>query len=282
MTGSTEIAGSPTSVREASIENDDHTAQLASSTKERSAISADTALRKVLERFAGERERLRDPKYRDLVLADFEHGFDTRYPGLQRELALTDQELQALIDLLGDQQLRMMEQFGEGLVEEPSDRPAIERLRARQDDDLEQRRREIAELLGPSKHEKWLEYHRSLPVRFRAVSLQAELAAYGAPVDADQSKALLSALLEEQQRLSMGGNPPSAAEAIALEDSEKSLAERQAHDHRVLSELQSALTSDQIAALERILERERQSERAQFEILRQSSLPDATSEDSEP
>lgn len=227
------------------------------------------------------REQLRDPQYRDLVREEFKHGFDVRYPGVQKELDLSDEQVQDLIELLADQHLRMIEENGEAALVDPRDTAAIEQLRARQDERLEQRRAEVQELFGANKYEEWLDYHRTIPLRHRATRLQAELASVGLPTSPAQSTALLATLLQEQQRL--GGSDPerAIADGFARIESEDTLAARLEHDRQFLSTLQSSLTSEQISALDRILERERDAERLSLEAQRREAMP-KTSDGSSP
>src|SRR5690606_2585548 len=103
-----------------------------------------------------------------------------------------------------------------------------------------------------------------------------QLALAGAPLNAEQSKAVLNALVEEQQRQMDGqinGNANMGSVQLGFRpfptaDGTDWLQKQERSHERVLSALQSSLTSQQLDQLEQIFAREREMQRASMELMR--------------
>ena len=120
---------------------------------------------------------------------------------------MTREEVNKLIDLLTDQQAG-------GLAIPPgvTDPAEIRRL---MEEALRENKAKIASLLGPEKLESFEEYQRSLPARQELDMLARQIeGSDAAPLNEDQRKRLLAALIEERKRIPSPQFPTAPTTAI--------------------------------------------------------------------
>ena len=161
------------------------------------------------------------------------------YADVGAQLGLTREEVSKLIDLLTDQQAG-----GLGIPREVTDPAEIQRL---MEEALRENKAKIASLLGPEKLESFEEYQRSLPARQELDMLARQIdGSDAAPLNEDQRKRLLAALIEERKRDSRRRNsPPAPTDG----DFAKTYSDWQAdYNARVAAQARSILNTEQYAA----------------------------------
>lgn len=160
------------------------------------------------------------------------------YADVGAQLGLSKEETSKLIDLLTDQHVD-----GIGVSRETSD--PTERMRLMNDARRENEAK-IAELLGPEKLPLLEQYQQSIPVRQELDMLARQLEGSDAdPMNADQRKRMLAALLEERKRIPS----PNYSSGTAREDFTKAYVEWQDdYNSRVAEHARGILNSAQYVA----------------------------------
>ena len=116
------------------------------------------------------------------------------YADVGAQLGLTREEVNKLIDLLTDQQ-----SGGLAIPSGITDPAEIQRL---MEEGMRENKAKIASLLGPEKLDSFEEYQRSLPARQELDVLARQIEGSDAiPLNEDQRKRLLAALIEERKRI---------------------------------------------------------------------------------
>lgn len=133
--------------------------------------------------------------FRKMMRAQMRAHNKLLYADVGAQLGLTREEVNKLIDLLTDQQA------GLGIPSEVTDPAEIQRL---MDETLRENKAKIASLLGPEKFQSFEEYQQSLPARYELDVLARQIeGSDAAPLNNDQRKRLLAALVEERKRTPM-------------------------------------------------------------------------------
>jgi outer membrane murein-binding lipoprotein Lpp len=160
------------------------------------------------------------------------------YADVGAQLGLTREEVNKLIDLLTDQQTSGL--AIPGGVTDPAE---IQRL---MEEALRENKAKIASLLGPDKLESFEEYQRSLPARQELDMLARQIeGSDAAPLNEDQRKRLLAALIEERKRI------PSPQFPTGTDDGDfaKTYSEWQAdYNARVAAQARGILNAEQYTA----------------------------------
>lgn len=229
-----------------------------------------------------QRELLQDPKYREAMRAQHRVHMDSAYPGLGEAMAFTKEETDRFLDFLSQQRIESMEQASD-VIWDASD-PAS--ARTAEQAMLERQQREQAEMdaqFGPNTYQKWTDYQQTLGQRHRLAAMQAQLALAGTPLDAEQSKAVLDALVAEQrqQMRDAGSNQLGAATAVGMvgfgpvpgmSDLDTYVKQQERSHERLVSSLQSTLSPQQLSQFEAMLKRDRDAHRASLELMRAQGL----------
>lgn len=227
------------------------------------------------EHFDRQRKLMQDPKYREAMRKQQRIHMDGMYPGLEEALGLSAEDRDRFLDLLSQQQADEMARSQETMVWNSNDPAAMKKAQ----DAITQRQQRYQEELdaqfGPSVRQKWAEYQETVGARHRVAAMQSQLALAGAPLNAEQSKAVLDVLVEEQRRQMQEHFSDNAARArlgfsspdAASDPTDWTQGQERSHE-RVLSSLQSSLTSEQIEHIEGIFSREREMQRASMEMMR--------------
>jgi len=162
------------------------------------------------------------------------------YSDVGAQLGLTREEVNKLIDLLTDQQAG-------GLAIPPgvTDPAEIRRL---MEEASREHKAKLASLLGPEKLESLEEYQRSLPARQELDMLARQIeGSDAAPLNEDQRKRLLAALIEERKRIP-APQFPTGTDANA-DDYAKTFSDWQAdYNARVAAQARGILNNEQYTA----------------------------------
>jgi hypothetical protein len=157
------------------------------------------------------------------------------YFDLQSKLGLTDEQANAMLDLLTDQQTA-------GFRNRNLD---PEQAREYWEQEQQKRKTDIADLLGSAKAAQFEEYQKSMPARSELSMLSQQLEGAEMPLTDDQKSKMLTALMEERERIPM----PTYAEGTEQEKMMKSYNEWQLdYEKRVADQARSILTSEQLSA----------------------------------
>lgn len=151
-----------------------------------------------------ERQRalLREPEYREAMIAQQKMMLTRSNPTVAKDLDLTPEQLERLFGTLAEQALRMTETADTVIWDEQSaSDPA--KLQAAQRQATQQYNANEAELktvLGEAKYREWQEYQTQAPSRWQSTQLRTSLANAGVPLDPSLAKPLMK-VLQEQQKL---------------------------------------------------------------------------------
>jgi hypothetical protein len=157
------------------------------------------------------------------------------YEDVGRDLSLSKEQADKLVDLIADQQSRPLAQ-GRPM---PTDRAsALQALRDMQ----AQNNKEIAALIGDAKMAELKEYQQTLPQRSQVDTVGQQLSAAGLPLSVDQRGDLVSAMVAEAK-----ANPrPTPVPGMAPEDVQKQMNEWQdGYDKSVSERAKQVLSSEQ-------------------------------------
>src|SRR6185295_8144411 len=136
-------------------------------------------------------------------------GIRRLYQDVGRDLNLSPEQANKLIELMADQQTRNF-----GMRMPPADRAAAAQSWQQLQD---QNNKEVAALLGDSKMAEWKTYQQTLPQRSQVDSMGQQLENAGVPLSAEQRSQLVAAMVEESQ-----ANPrPTFAQGLAPEEASK-------------------------------------------------------------
>jgi hypothetical protein len=146
-----------------------------------------------------------------------------------------------------------------------NDPAALQEARSRWEQREQEQRAQIETHLGPAAFQKWQEYQATLGQRHRASSIQSTLAQAGTPLNAEQSKALLDALVTEARSqqpemgvwINRGHTASSADQALKMQED---------YHNRVLASVNSGLTDKQVSHLQSLFKRELEMQRASLRL----------------
>ncbi len=145
-------------------------------------------------------ELMRDPEYRQAMRTQQRFGMQQMHPDLARELNISQEQADRLLDLLVDQQLRNMERSGDF----PADRAPTQEEIAQMQKSMQQRqladRAEIGALLGSGGEQQWQDYQNSMGARMRVRQLSSALDNAGIPLRDDQRQPLRDALAQFERQ----------------------------------------------------------------------------------
>jgi hypothetical protein len=133
------------------------------------AQSAEEMGMQVRESIERQRALLQDPEYREAARLQNKMVFQQAYPDLAQELGMNGEEMDQLLSLLADQQLRTREtvSYWDGTPD-----PAAMQERERKAQQQQQANEvELADLLG-TKLSAWKEYQSTLGVRQQVIQLR--------------------------------------------------------------------------------------------------------------
>jgi hypothetical protein len=155
------------------------------------------------------------------------------YFDLQSKLHLTDEQTSAMLDLLTDQHTQGFR-----------DRRNRDPEQARISWEAEQLKRDAAinDLLGSAKAAEFADYQKTMPSRSELMMISQQLEGVETPLSDDQRSRLLTALIEERERIPT----PTITEGKSQEEMAKSFSEWQSdYEKRVAEQARNILSSDQ-------------------------------------
>lgn len=259
--------------------------------------SREERMRMMREARERQRQLMQDPDYREAVRVQQRSAMTRQYPGVARELGLTQDQAEQLFDLLSEQQMRNNEQAELLWDPEGLDPAALQQRQEKmQQRWMEMQQKNDAELtaqLGPEKVQAWKEYQSTLGAHHQAEQLRSTLASRGVSLNEEASHAVVKAYAEAQKAemqdyanmaranvISSSGKTGLTARIYAAEPSaemfQRQMELTQKRNQRVLEALSPFLTYEQREALQKEQEAEVKMQEAQMRIMRAQSTADPT------
>lgn len=234
---------------------------------------------------------MRDPEYREAMLAQQKMGIRQSNPNLRRDLDLTPEQADRLFNTLAEQQLRSMESANAGpmMWGEQPDPAKMQEFQRKMMAQQSANEAEIKRALGDAKYREYQEYQAASGVRWEADRVRNSLANAGVPLDENLAKPLLKTLQEQQQKMMQQMAAPGTlaarnffapgaglsavvtsdnSQVNVIEMQEKSLEFMAQHQKRQREALAGVLTPEQLKVVEDEHNAELQMQRAQIRMMR--------------
>ncbi len=178
---------------------------------------------------------LESPAARNFMRAQARSSVRRMYEDAGRELGLSADQTNKLIDLLTDQQTR-------GLGEHrdiPTDRAALQKMAQEM---VQKNNADIAAIIGDDKLAQWDAYQKTLPERSQVEQMRQQLDSAGVPMTSDQRGQMVAALVDERQALP---RPVAAQGATQEEAFAQQNAWQDEYDRAIQSRAKQVLSSEQ-------------------------------------
>jgi hypothetical protein len=235
---------------------------------------------------------LRDPEYREAMLAQQKVGIRQSNPNLRRDLDLTVEQADRLFNTLAEQQLRSMENANTSpmMWGEQPDAAKMQEFQRKMMAQQSANEAEVKRVLGDAKYREYQEYQALSGVRWQADRVRTSLANAGVPLDENLTKPLLKTLQEQQQKMmqqmasagslqarnffvpgagvSAAMTSDNSSQVNVIEMQEKSLDFMAQHQKRQREALAGVLTPEQLKVVEDEQNAELQVQRAQVRMMR--------------
>jgi len=232
---------------------------------------------------------LRDPEYREAMLAQQKMGARQSNPNLARDLDLSPEQADRLFSTLAEQQLRAMETTSPMLWNEQPDPAKMQELQRKMMDQQRANEMEVKRVLGEAKFREYQEYQSLSGVRWEAERVRTALANAGMPLEENLTKPLLKTLQEQQQKMmqqmaaaagpqnqliaasGVGATLVTSSDGVSgnmIEMQEKSVELQAQHQKRQREALARVLTPEQLKVIEDEHKMELQMQRAQIKMMR--------------
>ena len=143
---------------------------------------------------------LDDPEYHKARLAEVRATLKQRNPLLARELGISEEQADVIIDIMAQGQLREDSQQLELMALGSPDPAAIEEMKHQQEAQQQQDQNTLMTMLGPAKYAQLEEVQQTEIAHVRMVNLKTLLAQSGQPLSADQALSMTRVMESEQQR----------------------------------------------------------------------------------
>jgi hypothetical protein len=183
-------------------------------------------------------------------------GIRMMYGDLAKELGLSPQDAEQLLELLTDRQMEMAAAGMQSLDQnDPNQASAKERLA----ENTKRYEEQIKAMLGEDKFKSLQSYEASIGDRFMLQQFEGQFGASGAPLEGNQKQQLLDLMREERAKtppnlnLANSRNPTQQMEALKNPEMVNQFVTSQQEFHqRVLERSRQFLNADQIGALEKV------------------------------
>lgn len=144
--------------------------------------------------------QLDDPEYRKARIALTRASLKQRNPLLALELGISDEQADAIFDVMAEGQLSQESQQLELRASGNVDAAAIERLQRLQAAQQQQDQNKLAAMLGPEKYRQLEEIQQTNTAHVRMVNIKNLLAQSGTPLSTDQALSMTRVMASAQQR----------------------------------------------------------------------------------
>jgi hypothetical protein len=209
-----------------------------------------------------------DPEMRKTMRSQQMIGIRMMYGDLAKELGLSPQESEQLLELLTD---RQMEMAAAGMQAFDSNNPDQAKEKARLTENTKRYEDQIKAIIGEEKYKSLQTYEGSMGDRFMLQQFEGA----GAPLAGDQKQQLLALMREERAKapslnLANSTNPTQQMEALRNPDTMNQFVSNQEEfQKRVLERSRQFLSADQIGALEKVQQQQLEMIKMQMKMSRQ-------------
>jgi hypothetical protein len=197
-----------------------------------------------------------DPEMRKSMRSQQMIGIRMMYGDITKELGLSPQDTEQLLELLTDRQMDMAAAGMQSL--DPND-PNQANNKDRLAENAKRYEDQIKAVLGEDKFKSLKSYEASMGDRFMLQQFEGQFGAAGAPLEANQKQQLLDLMREERAKtpsdlnLANSSNPGKQMEALRNpETMNQFMASQEAFQKRVLERSRQFLNADQVGALEKV------------------------------
>jgi hypothetical protein len=153
--------------------------------------------------FERQRALLRDPEYREAMVAQQKMMLMRMNPDMSRDLELTPEQMDRLYTTLGEQYVRQMETqeyFGDAATDPEGVSARMREANRRSEAQRAANLAEIRKVLGDAKYREFEQYQYMSGARSEASRLRDSLATAGVPLDSDLAMPLAKVIHEYQQK----------------------------------------------------------------------------------
>lgn len=195
-----------------------------------------------------------DPEMRKTMRSQQMMGIRMMYGDLAKELGISAQEAEQLLELIVDRQMEMSAAGMQALdPNNPNQAKDKDRLAERTKEYEEQ----IKSMLGEDKFAKLKSYESTMGDRFMLQQFEGQFGAAGAPLEGGQKEQLLALMKEERmnapKNLANTTDPAKQMDMLKNPEAvEQFMASQQEYQKRVLERARQILSADQIGALEKV------------------------------
>lgn len=223
-------------------------------------------------------ELMKDPDYREVMIASNRAALLQFHPDLARELDLSQEQADRMLDIMARQEFESLSQAQPAGSEDDATRRSQELWQARQ----RRQDEEIRALIGEAKYADWKEYEDQLGVRMEVGQLALRLESTGQPLTEAQERQLVKVIYAERKRLwdEFPSSPPLSRAASVQErlaESERHLQFVEEKNRRVLEAAPAHLSQAQLGSLRKIYDQEVKIIRAEQRALRTQAEEGVTS-----
>lgn len=197
-------------------------------------------------------DMLKDAALREAQRLRVRSSLQLMYPDMTRQLGLNAEQANALLDLLTRQQIESLTALpGSGQRGEA----ATQNLASAAAELHNTQQAELRNLLGDATYQQLQDYQQSTGARQQVSQLNITLAASANPLSDDQAHALVDTIAAEQKQLTAQTTERLATTSRGGQQDfvEESLNEQAASAGRVVDAARSYLSSDQVSALQHML-----------------------------
>ena len=214
-----------------------------------------------------------DPEMKKSMRVQQMVGIRMMYADLAKQLGLSAQESEQLMEILADRQMDLSAASMAALDGGDKDAQG-----AKISDATKRYDEQLKAVLGEEKYKQMKTYETSMGDRWMMQQWDGQFAAAGSPLEPKQKDQLLALMTEERQKAPQanlnfggpGGDPAKALEAMRSEDGIKQfVSSQQELNQRVLSRARDFLNADQIVTLEKAQQQQVELMRTQFKMSRE-------------
>jgi hypothetical protein len=197
-----------------------------------------------------------DPEMRKTMRSQQMLGVRMMYGDLAKELGLSPQDTEQLLELLTE---RQMDMAAAGMKAFDSKNPVTEDEKKRLAENSKRYDDQIKAMIGDDKYKTLQTYEASMGDRFMLQQFEGQFGAAGAPLEGNQKRQLLSLMQEERAKtppdlnLPNSRNPAKQMEAFKNPETvNQYISAQETFQKRVLERSRQFLNADQVGALEKV------------------------------
>ncbi len=217
-----------------------------------------------------------DPEMKEMMRSQQAMGIQMMYGDLAKELGLSPDDANHVMELLTDRQLAMAGKSMALMDGSGRDEAKMEEIGKEVNQSREEYDKQIENILGKDRYSKLQEYERTLGDRMILNQLQQQFTARGISLEEPQRQNLLKVMVDERLKTPPtpwdANNPDVAGQMKALSSDEtmNQLFEQQKQiNNRVLTRARDFLSPDQINALQQSQEQQLQMQQMGMKMGRQ-------------